>query len=96
MVVITAQKCREANIDVFTIQNSDLFWMKMIDVQRGLGLKNISSLVIRKIKGIFNTKKPTLNQIKQYKMSLANLMNNHSKFINQMYVLILWKKNKKL
>ena len=83
MVVITPEKCREANIDVFTIQNIDLFWMKMIDVQQRLGVKNISSLVIGKIKGIFNTKKPTLNQIKQYKMSLANLLNNHSKFSNQ-------------
>ena len=40
----------------------------MNDVQQGLGVKNISDLVIKEIRGIFNTKKPTLNQIKQYKI----------------------------
>ena len=44
MVVISPQ----ANIDIFTIKNSGLFWMKMIDVQQGLGLKSISDLVTKK------------------------------------------------
>ena len=58
----------------------------------------MSSLVIGQIKGIFNIKNPTLNQIKQYKMLSANLMNNHSKFSNQIkYVRSdLMEKNKKL
>ena len=39
MVVITPEKCRKANIDVVTIKSSDLFWIKMNDVQQGLGVK---------------------------------------------------------
>ena len=62
MVVITIEKCREANIDVVTMKNSSLFWIKMNGVQEGLGLKNISDLVIKEIKGIFNVK--NLHQIK--------------------------------
>ena len=82
-MVITPEKCREANIDVFTIKNSDLFWIKMNDMQQGLGVKNISDLVRKEIMGIFDNKKPTLNQIKQYKRSLADLMNNHSRYSNK-------------
>ena len=33
--------------------------MKMIDVQEGLGVKNISDLVRKEIHGIFETKNPT-------------------------------------
>ena len=83
MVVITVEKCREPNIDVVTIENSDLFWTKINDVQQGLGVQNISDLVIKEKKGIFNTDNPTKVQINKYKRSVANLMNNHSKFSNQ-------------
>ena len=83
MVVITVEKCREANIDVVTIENSDLFWIKINDVQQGLGVQNISDLVTKEKKGIFNTDNPTNVQINKYKRSAANLMNNHNKFSNQ-------------
>ena len=36
MVLITPEKCKEPNINIVTMQNSDLFWMKMIEVQHGL------------------------------------------------------------
>ena len=79
MVVITLKKCKKANIDVVTIKNSDLFWMEINDVQKGLGVKNICDLIIKEIKGIFNTRNPEEDQIKEYKLSLADLMNNHSR-----------------
>ena len=81
MVVITPKRSRKANIDEVTIKNSDLFWIKMNDVQQGLGVKNISARsdnTITEIKGIFNTNNVTPNQIKKCKRSLAVLMNNHS------------------
>ena len=33
--------------------NRELFWVKMIDVQKGLGLKNMPNLVKQEICGIF-------------------------------------------
>ena len=51
------------------------------------------NLVLGEIKSIFNTKKPTLNQIKQYKRSLADLMNNYNEFSNKIKHV---KNNKKL
>ena len=83
MVVITVEKCKKANHDVVRIKNSDLFWINMFDVQQGLGVKNISDLVRKEIMGIFNNKKPTLNQIKECKLPLADLVNNYSRYSNK-------------
>ena len=77
------KKKKEGNIDIVPVKNSNLFWMNVNDVQKGLGIKNMSNLVMREIKGIFNTRNPTASQIKEYKLSLANLMNNHSRDSNK-------------
>ena len=50
MVVITVQAYAEARV------NKKLFLVKMIDVQKGLGLKNMPDLVKKEICGIFETK----------------------------------------
>ena len=40
MVVITVEKYANAGVHTITADNKKLFWVKMIDVQKGLGLKN--------------------------------------------------------
>ena len=50
MVVITVQAYAEARV------NKKLFLVKMIDVQKGLGLRNMPDLVKKEICGIFETK----------------------------------------
>ena len=69
MVVITVQNCADAKGHTITVGNRELFWIKMIDVQEGLGVKNISDLVKKKIHGISETKNPTEEQIRKYKMA---------------------------
>ena len=59
MVVITVQAYVE-------VGNKKLFCVKMIDVQKRLGLKNMSDLVKKEICGIFETKNPTKEQKKKY------------------------------
>ena len=59
MVVITVQAYENAGVHTITEENKKLFWVKMIDVQKGLGLKNMPELVKKEICGIFETKKPT-------------------------------------
>ena len=49
-----------------TVKNKELFWVKMIDVQKGSGLKIMSDLVKKEICGIFVTKNPTEEQNKKY------------------------------
>ena len=64
MVVITIEKCKNAKVNTVKVGNRELLWIRMIDIQNGLGLKNMSDLVRREIHGVFSTGKPTNKQIK--------------------------------
>ena len=66
MVVITAEKYANAGVHTITVKNNKLFWVKIIDVQKGLVLKNMSDLVKKEICVIFETKNPTEEQKKKY------------------------------
>ena len=56
MVVITVEAYKNAQVHTITVKNKELFWVKMIDIQFGLKIKNIPDLVRREICGIFETK----------------------------------------
>ena len=56
MVVITAEAYKNAKVNAITVGDRKLFWVKMIDVQDGLGLKIMSDLVRREMCGIFEKK----------------------------------------
>ena len=73
MAVITVEKCKNAKVNTVKVGNKELFSIRMIDIQNGLGLKNMSDLVRKEIHGIFSTDKPTNKQIKAYKRSLQKL-----------------------
>ena len=73
MAVITVEKCKNAKVNTVKVGNKELFWIRMIDIQNGLGLKNMSDLVRKEIHGIFSTDKPMSKQIKEYKRSLQEL-----------------------
>ena len=45
MVVITVQNYTDAEVHTITAGSRELFWVKMTDVQKGLGIQNISDLV---------------------------------------------------
>ena len=45
MVVITVEKYANSGVHTITVKNKKLFWVKMIDVQKGFGLKNMPDLV---------------------------------------------------
>ena len=62
MVVITVQNYTDVEVYTITIGNRELFWVKMIDVQKGLGIQNISYLVRKNIQGIYETKDFTKNK----------------------------------
>ena len=49
MVAITIQDYAKAGVHAIKVVNRELFWVKMIDVQKELGLKNISHLVRKQI-----------------------------------------------
>ena len=66
MVVITVQAYAEAKDHTIKVGNKNLFWVKMIDLQKGLSLKNMPDLVKKEICGIFETKNPIKEQKKKY------------------------------
>ena len=68
MVFITAEAYKNAAVGVIK-DNNNYFWVKMKDVQDGLGMKNIFDSLRREIQGIFETKKLTKEQKKQYARS---------------------------
>ena len=59
MVVSIVQNYTNAGVHTITVGNRELFGVKMVDVQNGLGIKNISDLVRKEIRDIFETKNPT-------------------------------------
>ena len=66
MVVITVLKYANVGVHTLTVKNKRLFWVKMIDVKKGLSLKNMPDLVKKEICGIFETKNPPEEQKKKY------------------------------
>ena len=61
-MVITVQAYAGARVCTIKVGNRELFWVKMTDVQKGLGLKNMPDLVRKEIQGIYETKYPTEEQ----------------------------------
>ena len=66
MVVFTVQNYTDAEVHAITVGNRELFWVKMIDVQKGLRIRNISELVRKEIQGIYETKDFTKKQKRKY------------------------------
>ena len=56
MVVVTVQNYTDAEVHTTAVGKIELFWVKMIDAKKGLGIQNISDLVRKDIQGIYETK----------------------------------------
>ena len=82
MYLISAKGCKNAKVDFSTIKTkvTSEIWVNMKDVGSGMGVKNISDLVLKEIYGICETKNPTKEQVitsilKLEKMSQLLLLN---------------------
>ena len=73
MYQMSAEGYKNAGVHFLIIKRTDEIWSSMKDVGRGMGVKNISDLVLKEIYGICETKNPTKEQIKNYKMKERNL-----------------------
>ena len=69
MYLISAEGYENAYVDFLTIKTTSEIWVSMKDVRSGMGVKNISDLVFKKIYDICETKKPRKKQVKEYKMT---------------------------
>ena len=69
MVFITVEAYQSAQVHNITVKNKDYFWVKIVDVQNGLGLKCMCGLIRREICGIYETENLTKEQKRKYMRS---------------------------
>ena len=79
MYLISVDGYKNADIQVLIIKKTDEIWESMKDVESGMGVKNISVVVLKEIYGICETKNPTKKQINEYKMTEREM---YEKFSN--------------
>ena len=92
MYLISAAGYNKANVDFLTIKTTSEIWVSMKDVGSGIGVKNISDLVLKEIYGICETKNPTKKQVNEYKMTKREI---YKKFTNLSEKELNTKNNKK-
>ena len=79
MYLISAEGYKNANVEFLTIKTTSEIWVNMKDVGSGMGVKNISDLVLKEIYGICKTKNPSKEQVNEYKMTKRQI---YKKFTN--------------
>ena len=81
-MVISVQNYLNAGVQTVQVKDEDFFWVKMSEVQKKLGVKNISGLVTKEIIGFIDANKPNNEDFKKYKRFLQEITNkatNNSK-----------------
>ena len=79
MYLISAKGYKNAKADFVTIKTTGEIWVSKKDVGSGMGVKNISDLVLKEIYGICETKNPAKKQVNGYKMTKIEI---YKKFTN--------------
>ena len=69
MSLISVEGYQNAGVHFLIIKNTGELWVNMKNVGDGLGVANISDLVLKEIEGIYEKKNLTKEEIKNYKMT---------------------------
>ena len=69
MYLISAEGCKNAGVQVLRVQKTGEIWWSMKDVGSSMGVTNISDLVLKETHDICETKNPTKEEIKEYKIT---------------------------
>ena len=64
MYLISAQGYTNASVNILGIRKTGEIWVSMKDIGDGLGVKNISALVLTEIHGTYEKKELTKEEIK--------------------------------
>ena len=76
MYLISAERYKNANVEFLTIKTASKIWVSMKNVGSGMGVNNISDLVLKEIYGICETKHPTKEQVNEYEMTKREIYEN--------------------
>ena len=93
MYLISAEGYKNANVEFLTIKINNETWVSMKDVGSGIGVKNISDLVLKEIYGICEIKNPSKEQINEYKMTKKQIYKNFTNLSQEKLNTINNKKN---
>ena len=69
MYLISAKGYQKARVALLILKNPSQICLSMKNTHNGLGVKNMSDLVLKEIYGIYKTKNLTNKQIQKYKMT---------------------------
>ena len=67
--LISAEGYKNAGVQFLKIRKTDELWVGMKDVGVALGVKNISDLVLKEIRGVYEKKELKKEETKYYKMT---------------------------
>ena len=56
MYLLSAQRYTNASVNILKIRKTGEIWVSMKDIGGGLGVKNISDLVLKEIHGVYGKK----------------------------------------
>ena len=79
--LISAEGYKNAGVHILIIRKTGAIWSSLKDVHNGLGVKNISDLVLKEIYGIYETKNFTKKQIRKYKMTERKIFEKYANLI---------------
>ena len=69
MYLVSAEGYKSAEVHILIIRKTGKIWARMKNVHKGLGVKNISDLLLKEIYGIYEIKNLIKKQISKYKMT---------------------------
>ena len=67
MYLISAEEYKNAGIHILIIRETGEIWASMKNVHNGLGVKNISDLILKEIYGLYEIRNLTKKQIENIK-----------------------------
>ena len=65
--LISAEGYKNGRVQFLRVRETGEIWASMKDAGSGMGVKNISDLILKEIYGALKTKNPTKEQINEYK-----------------------------
>ena len=74
MYLISAEGYINAGVHILKIRKTNEIWLSMKDCGNGLGVKNISDLVLKEIYGIHEGKKMKKEEINNYNNVMTNII----------------------
>ena len=78
MYLISAEEYKKAVVHFLRARETGEIWVSIENAHNGLGVKNISDLVLKEIYGIYETKNLTNKQIRKYKMTEKEIFEKYA------------------